>query len=98
MRMVDGAHVLRLLAVLGSSAIALDQLSPAQSTEMFRNNLDHSGVYADSGSGLYGGVLWRKQTGGAVRSSPTISGGVVFVGSSDGNLYALDANTGPAAR
>ena len=30
---------------------------------MFRNNLDPSDVYADSGSGLYGGVLWRKPTG-----------------------------------
>src|SRR5271167_902558 len=61
---------------------------------MFRNTLDHSGVYPDSSSGVYGGVLWRKQTGAAERSTPTIAGGVVFVGSSDGNLYALDANTG----
>lgn len=61
---------------------------------MFRNGLDHSGVYADSSSGIYGGVLWRKQTGGAVRSSPTIAGSLVLVGSSDGNLYALDADTG----
>jgi outer membrane protein assembly factor BamB len=61
---------------------------------MFRNSLDHSGVYPDSSSGIYGGVSWRKQTGGAVRSSPTVADGVVFIGSSDGNLYALDANTG----
>jgi outer membrane protein assembly factor BamB len=61
---------------------------------MFRHDLDHSGMYADSGSGVYGGVLWHKQTGGAVRSSPTIVGDTVLIGSSDGNLYALDADTG----
>ena len=27
-------------------------------------------------------------------SSPTVSGGVVYVGSGDGRLYALDASTG----
>ncbi|MFZ3374821.1 MAG: PQQ-binding-like beta-propeller repeat protein [Chthoniobacterales bacterium] len=61
---------------------------------MFRNGLDHSGVYAHSSNGFYGGILWRKQTGGAVRSSPVIAGGLIVIGSSDGNLYALDANTG----
>jgi len=61
---------------------------------MFRNSLDHSGVYGDSGSGIYAGVLWRKQTGGPVRSSPTIAGGLVFIGSSDGNFYALETFTG----
>ena len=61
---------------------------------MFRNGLNHSGVYEDSASGNYSGVLWHKQTGGAVRSSPVIAGGIVVIGSADGNLYALDADTG----
>lgn len=68
--------------------------SDAFPAAMFRNNLNRSGVYQDSGSGNYSGVLWRKQTAGTVRSSPVIAGGMLVVGSSDGNLYALDAKTG----
>jgi outer membrane protein assembly factor BamB len=85
-----GAALLFFIA-LPAGLVAED---PAASVSMFRNSLDHAAVYADSSSGIYGGVLWRKQTGGAVRSSPTIAGGLVIVGSSDGNLYALEANTG----
>ena len=41
-----------------------------------------------------GDLLWRYETGGGVSSSPTLTGGVVYVGSSDGYLYALDAACG----
>ncbi len=39
-------------------------------------------------------LKWKFTTGGAVISSPTIVNGVVYVGSGDKNIYALDANTG----
>ena len=38
--------------------------------------------------------LWSFPTGAAVASSPTVVGGVVYVGSWDGNEYALDATNG----
>jgi outer membrane protein assembly factor BamB len=38
--------------------------------------------------------LWSFQTGDAVLSSPAVANGVVYVGSYDHNLYALDAATG----
>ncbi|MFA5861762.1 MAG: fibronectin type III domain-containing protein [Candidatus Thermoplasmatota archaeon] len=37
---------------------------------------------------------WKTPTGGSVYSSPAVVGGVVHVGSRDGNVYALDAATG----
>ncbi len=37
---------------------------------------------------------WADRTGGAVLSSPTVVGGVVYVGSGDGYEYALNATTG----
>ncbi len=37
---------------------------------------------------------WAFTTGGAVAPSPTVVGGVVYVGSWDGNEYALDAASG----
>ena len=38
--------------------------------------------------------VWTFEAGGPVRSSPAMVDGVVYVGSHDGNLYALDAATG----
>lgn len=37
---------------------------------------------------------WSFATGGEVWASPAVSGGVVYIGSDDGFLYALDAKTG----
>ena len=37
---------------------------------------------------------WALQTDGAIWGSPAISAGTVFIGSDDGNLYAVDAQSG----
>lgn len=39
-------------------------------------------------------LAWTYTTGGIVESSPAVAGGVVYIGSNDGYLYALDATTG----
>ena len=41
-------------------------------------------------------LLWTFATEAEVRSSPVIAGGFVFVGSGDGNVYALDRASGEA--
>jgi outer membrane protein assembly factor BamB len=61
---------------------------------MFRNDLVHSGVYAAPGVLRLHGVKWTFHTGGEVTSSPAIVNGVVYVGSNDGKLYAIDQQTG----
>jgi outer membrane protein assembly factor BamB len=61
---------------------------------MFRGDLRHAGVYDDPGVAELHGVKWKLKTGGAVYSSPAVADGVVFVGSNDGRLYAVDADTG----
>jgi outer membrane protein assembly factor BamB len=84
-----------LCAVPGALCEAAESPLSAPSPEvLFRNSLNYSGVYRDSGAGNYSGVLWHRQTGGAVRSSPVIAGGIVVIGSSDTNLCAFDASTG----
>ena len=67
---------------------------PTEEVAMFRGDARHTGVYETEGVDRMGGVLWRFQTDGPVRSSPTIVGRVVYVGSSDGHLYALNRDTG----
>jgi outer membrane protein assembly factor BamB len=61
---------------------------------MFRGAAEHRGEYAGTGPAAFGGLQWRVQTLGPVRSSPTIVGQTVYVGSSDGHLYAIDLKSG----
>lgn len=52
---------------------------------------DDNNVHAIDSNGSKG---WTYKTGGRIRSSPAIVDGVVFVGSADNNLYALNATDG----
>ena len=61
---------------------------------MFRGNLSHTGVYAASGVAKLNGAKWTFRTKGMLIGSPTVADGVVYVGSTDGNLYAVDAESG----
>jgi outer membrane protein assembly factor BamB len=60
----------------------------------FRGNPQHTGVYDSVGAANAGQVKWKFHTSGQVNSSPAVSGGIVFIGSTDGNLYAIDHESG----
>jgi outer membrane protein assembly factor BamB len=60
---------------------------------MFHHDLSHSG-YSTSTAPLTNNILWKYQTGDFVDSSPAVVDGVVYVGSGDKNVYALNASTG----
>jgi eukaryotic-like serine/threonine-protein kinase len=60
---------------------------------MFRNDAAHSAVYSGDVPQLHG-LKWTFHTRGEVVSSPAIVDGVVYVGSNDGKLYAVDAGSG----
>ncbi len=61
---------------------------------MFRNDSAHSGVYSGDGVPVLHGVLWTFATHGEVNSSAAVVDGSVYIGSNDGNLYAIDQKTG----
>ncbi len=61
---------------------------------MFRGNPAHSGVYEGAGLAQFGGVRWKFHTGGMVIGSAAVSEGKVYFGSTDGNLYAVNADSG----
>lgn len=61
---------------------------------MFRGNLRHTGVYDAAGVAKLSGVKWKFHTSGYVISSPAVANGVAYVGSTDGNLYAVDLQSG----
>jgi outer membrane protein assembly factor BamB len=76
-----------LALVLYRPAYALD-------TSMFRANPQHTGVYESRAVTHFGRVKWKFHTGGYVISSPAVADGIVYIGSSDGFLYALDSGAG----
>ncbi len=61
---------------------------------MFRGNPQHTGVYAAAGIAQFDKVKWKFHTNGRVISSPAIANGLAYVGSADGNLYAVDLESG----
>lgn len=90
-RSVFLAAAVTLLVIAGA---VLARSAPALPVAVFRGNLAHTGVYDSSPLRHFGGLAWRVQTGGPVQSTPAVADGVVYVGSGDGNVYALDARTG----
>jgi eukaryotic-like serine/threonine-protein kinase len=68
------------------------QCAFAQTT--FHGNNARTGVYDSDGPKKLTGVKWIFKTEGPVISSPALAAGVVFIGSSDGGLYAIDRETG----
>ena len=60
---------------------------------MFHAETSHSGI-GTGNSPLSIALLWKYNTGGEVYASPAVVGGVVYVGSNDGNVYALNATSG----
>ena len=66
-----------------------------QTASMFRGNLQHTGVYASGPVEQFSKIKWKFQTGGRVISSPAVADGMVYFGSTDGNLYSLTSNPAP---
>jgi eukaryotic-like serine/threonine-protein kinase len=82
-----------VVAVCGGALRAQDGGSAP--TAMFRAGPAHTGVYDQAVSGrAFLGLQWRFVTEGDVIGSPAIAGDVVYVGSGDGYMYALDRATG----
>ncbi|MCW4017211.1 MAG: PQQ-binding-like beta-propeller repeat protein [Candidatus Bathyarchaeota archaeon] len=59
---------------------------------MFRHDAEHSAVGQSGPTSL--SLRWNFYTDGAVISSPSIADGVVYFGSQDKNIYAVDARDG----
>lgn len=75
------------------SAICLTQSAHAQES-VFRSDAAHTGVFNAPGVSEFHNVKWQFHSKGAILSSPVVSGGTVYVGSTDHNFYALDLATG----
>jgi outer membrane protein assembly factor BamB len=82
--------VFRLAIGLGAVAMALS--THAQS--MFRGDLAHSGTTKEAAPRQFHRVKWKFPTGDRVMSSPVWDNKVLYFGGDDGNIYAVDSETG----
>ena len=80
------------VACLLCASFALPVLS--QPAQMYQGNPRHTGASLSAPVRSITGVRFMFETRGPVRSVPVISSGVLYVGSGDGNLYAIDAESG----
>ncbi len=88
---MNGTTGRRIAGFLGLFAAAA---ATASAQGMFRGDPAHAGVYAGAAPRALQGVKWKFATGGAVLSSPVLDHGAIYFGSGDGNVYAVDAETG----
>ena len=91
-----------MLARITAAAVLTfcSSLAPAQATSpsdsMFRGDLAHSGVYPGPAPKSIDHVVWQFKTFGHVVSSPVAANGMVYIGSDDHFVYAIDALKGTA--
>lgn len=80
------ACVVVLLLMANASSVE------AQST--FHGNMARTGVFAGPGPSELHGTVWTFKTNGPIVGSPAIAKGVVYIGSLDNHLYAVDQQSG----
>ena len=79
-----------------ATALIVGTLATALAAEpaLFRGNARHDGIYAGAGVPVLHGVKWKFRAGAAIVSTPAVSAGTVYFGSSDHQVYALDERSG----
>ncbi|HWX35856.1 MAG TPA: PQQ-binding-like beta-propeller repeat protein [Steroidobacteraceae bacterium] len=82
----------RILFLLAPVWLATAQTANPQGT--FHSNIARTGVYPSAGPKQLNGVKWAFKSGGPILGSPAIAAGVVYIGSLDGFVYAVDQETG----
>ena len=63
----------------------------AEDWHTFMYDLGFSGISPDKNLTPPLELLWKFKTGGPLYASPVIANGILYIGSTDGKLYALDA-------
>ena len=92
--------VIAMMSLVKCTDLIIKVSEDAQSTPqdnewaMFHRDLLHTGNAGDNTALPQGALKWTFTTGGPIHSSPAVVDGMMYFGSRDGNIYALDAATG----
>src|SRR5688572_20583245 len=68
--------------------------SPAVAQSTFHGDVARTGVYAGAGPVQTPSLKWTFKAAAPIVTSPAVAGGVVYIASLSGHLYALDRATG----
>jgi len=68
--------------------------SPLLAQSTFHGNVARTGVFPGPGVSKLGGVKWSFTASGPIVASPAVAGGVVYIASLGGTLYAIDQESG----
>lgn len=79
---------------LAIAAAALFCANFVQAQAMFRGDPAHSGASAAQAPRQFHRVKWKFPTGDRLVSSPVLQEGQLYFGGDDGNIYAVEAETG----
>lgn len=82
-----------VLALAMLMSVGIVQADMYDDWPMFHHDASNSGYTPFDGPDT-NDVAWTYQTGASVYSSPAVLDGMLYVGSLDGKLYALDSETG----
>ena len=83
---------MRVLYLVAAVVVACPAF--AAESGMFRGDAQHSGLVKGTGVPTLTGVKWKFKTQAAVLSSPAVADGLIYFGSSDHSVYAVNAKTG----
>src|SRR6478672_1733206 len=84
----------RSVLLAGFTLIICGLTTTADAQSMFRANPAHSGIYSGPAPRQFHRVKWKFATGDRVVSSPVFANNVIYFGGDDGNIYAVNADTG----
>ncbi len=76
------------------SSPVMESVTPpprAEDWHTFMHDLGFSGMSPDKSLAPPLALLWKFKTGGPIYASPVTANGTLYIGSTDGKLYALDA-------
>ena len=80
--------------VFSSPQVDLNSVSKEDGWAMYRRDLSRSGSTDPDGTIPQGTLKWAFSTGDIIHSSAAVANGIVYFGSRNGKLYALNAATG----
>jgi len=84
----------RSVLLAGFTLIICGLTITADAQSMFRANPAHSGIYSGPAPRQFHRVKWKFATGDRIVSSPVFANNLVYFGGDDGNIYAVNADTG----
>src|SRR3954452_12298779 len=91
-------NIIRIAVFLYSISIPVYVSCQQQDADaMFRDNTTHNFFVQTDTTKTFTKFAWQFQTGAAIRSTAACNNSLVFVGSSDGYLYALHKQDGKLA-